>query len=184
MIKNCCKSWLWKIVLWWTLGCMYLLEIRFSPGICTREVLLGHMVILFYFYLFIFYFTILYSFYHISTWIRHGCTCVPYLEPPPTSLLIPSLWVIPVHQPLVSCIMHWTLPGASTGVLTHDKGGNWYTERTWHEKVSQDSRAPWICLSIYPQTRICLLYYFTTFTNSSDINGGLSLTTFLWRKST
>ena len=36
-----------------------------------------------------------------------------------------------------------------------------------------------ICLSIYPKTRICLFYYFTTFTNSSDINGGLSLTTFL-----
>ena len=31
---------------------------------------------------------------------------------------------------------------------------------------------PWTCLSIYPKTRICLFYYFTTFTNSSDINGG------------
>ena len=31
---------------------------------------------------------------------------------------------------------------------------------------------PWFCLSIYPQIRICLFYYFTTFTNSSDINGG------------
>ena len=32
--------------------------------------------------------------------------------------------------------------------------------------------APWICLNIYPKNRICLFYYFTTFTNSSDINGG------------
>ena len=39
-------------------------------------------------------------------------------------------------------------------------------------KVSQGSRGPWICLSIYPKTRICLFYYFTTFTNSSDIKGG------------
>ena len=43
---------------------------------------------------------------------------------------------------------------------------------------------PWICLSIYPKTRICLSYYFVPFTNSSDINKGLSPTTFLWKKST
>jgi len=29
--------------------------------------------------------------------------------------------------------------------------------------------SPWICLSIYPKTRICLFYYSMTFTNSSDI---------------
>ena len=52
-------------------------------------------------------------------------------------------------------------------------------------KASQGSRGtPWICLSFYPKTRICLFYYFMTFTNSSDINGGLSPTTFLWRKLT
>ena len=43
--------------------------------------------------------------------------------------------------------------------------------------------APWTCSSIYPKTRICLSYYFVPFTNSSDINRGLSPTTFLWRKS-
>ena len=37
-------------------------------------------------------------------------------------------------------------------------------------KASQGSRGnPWICLSIYPKTRICLFYYSMTFTNSSDI---------------
>ena len=46
------------------------------------------------------------GFCHTLTWISHGFTCVPHLEPPSTSLPIPSLWVIPVHQPwaLVSCI--------------------------------------------------------------------------------
>ena len=49
----------------------------------------------------------------------------------------------------------------------------------WYAKASQDSRGPpRTCLSIYPQTRICLFYYFTTFTNSSDINGGLSRSPF------
>ena len=44
------------------------------------------------------------AFCHTLTWISHGFTCVPH--PDPTSLPIPYLWVIPVHQPqaLVSCI--------------------------------------------------------------------------------
>ena len=37
------------------------------------------------------------------------------LKPPPTSLPVPSLWVIPVHQPQASCILH----GTWTGDLFH-----------------------------------------------------------------
>ena len=62
------------------------------------------------------YFTILYWFCHTSTWIRHRYTHVPHPEPP-YSLPVPSLWVIPVHQPQASCIMHRTWTGDSFHIL-------------------------------------------------------------------
>ena len=69
-----------------------------------------HFLILFYFVLnfILFTFTILYWFCHISKWICHRYTCVPH--PEPSSLPVPSLWVIPVHQPQASSIVHrpWT----------------------------------------------------------------------------
>ena len=78
---------------------------NFLEEICS----LLHSIAFLYFFLFFFNFilflnfTILYWFCHTSKWIRHRHTCVPH---PETS----SLWVVPVHQPQASSIVHriWT----------------------------------------------------------------------------
>ena len=58
----------------------------------------------------------------------------PILNPPPSSLSIPSLWVVPVHQPQASSIVHrtWT--------------GNSYIQFSSGQSLSR------VCLSVTPWT--------------------------------
>ena len=59
------------------------------------------------------------------------------------------------------------------GDPTHDK----FMWRDLAGKADQVSRGP--LPKHLPVTRIFLFYYFTSLTNTSDFNGGLSSTTFL-----
>ena len=42
-----------------------------------------------------------------------GIHVFPILDPPPSSLPVPSLWVVAVHQPQASSIVHRTWTGDS-----------------------------------------------------------------------
>jgi len=70
----------------------------------------------FYFFLIVFYFLTLQHCIGFAIYQNESATGIhvfPILNPPPSSLPIPSLWVIPVHQPQASSIVHRTWTGNS-----------------------------------------------------------------------
>ena len=78
---------------------------QYTMGFCFYSCV-NHCIVIFFFN-----FTILYWFCHISKWTHHRYTCVPH--PEPSSLPIPSLWVVPVRQPQASSIVRQTWTGDS-----------------------------------------------------------------------
>ena len=70
----------------------------------------------FYFFKILFYFlTLQYCIGFAKYWNESttGIHVFPILNPPPSSLPIPSLWVVPLHQPQASSIVHRTWTGDS-----------------------------------------------------------------------
>ena len=51
-----------------------------------------------------------------------GIHVFPILNPPPSSLPIPSLWVVPAHQPQASSIVHRTWTGNSFHIIFNGGG--------------------------------------------------------------
>ena len=96
-----------------------------------------------------------------------------------------TLWTVARQAPLSVGLPrqeYWSelLPGASTGDPTHDK----VMWKRPDEQGESGLKGPPGPAQAHPQTRICLSYYFMSFTNSSDNNRGLSPTTFFWKELT
>ena len=68
------------------------------------------------FFFFLFYFLTLQYCIGFAIYQHESATGIhvfPILDPPPSSFPVPFLWVIPVHQPQASSIVHWTWTGNS-----------------------------------------------------------------------
>ena len=90
---------------------------------------ISKLFLLFFFLCFLFYFLFIFLFFlnfilflnlkHCISFAKHqnesatGIHMLPILNPPSSSLPTPSLWVVPVHQPQASSIVHQTWTGNS-----------------------------------------------------------------------
>ena len=85
-----------------------------QKGLATHSSILAWKII--FFFLILFYFLTSQYCIGFAIYQRESATGIhvfPILNPPPSSLPVPSLWVVPVHQPQASTIVHRTWTGDS-----------------------------------------------------------------------
>ena len=85
-----------------------------------------------------------------------GIHVFPILNPPPSSLRIPSLWVVPVHQPQASSIVHLTWTGDSFHL--------WYY--TYFNAILPNHPTLSLSLSLSHRVQKTVLYISVSFTVS------------------
>ena len=88
------------------------IHLKFQKGNWTS----GHFILVSHFFFNLIFFLTLWYCIGFAIYRNESATGIhvfPILNPPPSSLSIPSLWVVPVHQPQASSIMHRTWTGNS-----------------------------------------------------------------------
>ena len=89
-----------------------------------RESTFFFQVFYFFIFFFKFYFILFLNLKNCISFAKHqnksttGIHTLPILNPPPSFLPTPSLWVVPVHQPQASSIVHRTWTGIETCVIS------------------------------------------------------------------